>query len=327
MTAIEFRGVSDADAPELLRLHNRAFVAQWDSAWWSWRYSDLPRGEAAILGAFREDGRCVGMYAGARLALWIQGETTFALSQSDVSVDSELRGGPGRAKLVTRMAKRFFAEHTGGSTQLTYGFPVPPLRRVISRFVGGQILCDVVFLVNELHAGPPAVDPREIDVRAVNRFDEETDDLWERERERFPAALVRDSTYLNWRYAEHPLAYELLEARDAATGRLRGVAVVREGGIDPSVSSLSDWLVPLEDLAAESALLERAKAYARGCGSTALVAWFASMGAHFQRFQIRHGFFARATAHQEQFSAWRDGVDRDWLQANWYQTMGDIDFF
>lgn len=325
MSDVLFRPYTVGDDDELLRLHNRSFVSQWTREWWDWRYRDLPRGDAAILCAFLADGRCVGMYAGVRLLMQLGSEQCFALSQSDVSVDADMRGGPGRAKLVTRMAKRFFALHTGGETKVTYGFPVPPLRRVISRFVGGQILSDLVFVIHDLHSTSP-IDGT-VDVRVVERFDDDADELWERERPRFGAAIVRDAAYLNWRYADHPVDYELLEARYNGTGALRGLAVLREGGLDPSVASLAEWLVPFADDAAESALIDHALQYARERRRTGLVAWFPSAGDHFHRFQTRHEFFARATPYQEQFSAWKEGVDRDWLQQNWYQTMGDIDFF
>ncbi len=108
---------------------------------------------------------------------------------------------------------------------------------------------------------------------------------------------------------------------------MRGLAVLREGGLDPKSTSLSEWLVPDGDTEAESALIDFGLATARERRSNALVAWFQSSGDHFNRFQVQHGFYARATSHQELYKVWQGGVYRDWLQENWYQTMGDIDFF
>ncbi len=315
------------DEEAFLALHNRNFVAQWDRAWWDWRYRDLPRGEATILGTYDEAGRCLAMYAGVRLSLWLEGETCSVLSQSDVAVDAQLRGGPGLTKLVTRMAKRFFAEYGGGTTKLTYGFPVPPLRRVILRYLGGQVLTDVVFLVDDFKHGI-APCPTAIETRLVPRFSARTDDLWSACRSEFKAAIVRDSAYLNWRYADHPgVEYTLVEAREVTTGTLRGVLVLREDGWSPQTACISDWLVPTGDEEVELALLHRAREFAASRDKGALLAWFPSASAHFHRFQVNHGFFARATPYQELFTSWQPGIDRDWLQEHWYQSMGDIDFF
>jgi len=44
-------------------------------------------------------------------------------------------------------------------------------------------------------------------IESVNRFGKEMDEFWERTRRRYSFLLVRDSTYLNWRYADSPTPY------------------------------------------------------------------------------------------------------------------------
>src|SRR5215813_1582983 len=55
-------------------------------------------------------------------------------------------------------------------------------------------------------------------------FTEEFDGLWDAVAGEYPAIVVRDRAYLEWRYEENPTEYTILVARDAS-GRLQGFAV------------------------------------------------------------------------------------------------------
>ena len=147
-------------------------------------------------------------------------------------------------------------------------------------------------------------------------------------RDELGAAIVRDRVYLDWRFRDHPLVdYELLECRDTSTGGLRGVAALRQGGWDPSIASINEWLVPRDDREAEAALLSHAVQYARQHERRYLIMWLPTTSPVFYRLQTDHGLFGRATPYQEIFISYASGIDRGWLYNNWYQTMGDIDFF
>jgi GNAT superfamily N-acetyltransferase len=75
---------------------------------------------------------------------------------------------------------------------------------------------------------PPAI-PRRADhvaVRMVDRFGSDATELWDRFAGSTRAGTRRSADYLNWRYAEHPLAaYRLLEAH--RSGSMVGLAVYR----------------------------------------------------------------------------------------------------
>ena len=87
------------------------------------------------------------MYAGVRLPIRILGGRHKVLNQCDVSIDPGLREGLGGARVLSRLAQDFFASEIHGSTVLTYGYPMPGLRRVMLKSIGARVLCDVVFLV------------------------------------------------------------------------------------------------------------------------------------------------------------------------------------
>ena len=326
MSKFEVRAYEPRDLDAYLELHAGSFVGGSPLAWWNWRFVDLPRTKSEIWGAFDPDGRCVAMYAGVYQQLWLQGETHTVLNHSDIAVHPDLRDGLAGSSVLLRATKRIFKEQIGGSLKLVYGFPQPALLRFLVRKAAVEVLTDVTFLVKEL--AEPIPTPSNLELRRVAGFGPETDELWTRCRAEFGAAIVRDSTYLNWRFQSHPkVDYELLECRDVKTGQLRGLAVLRTGGWDPSITSLCEWLVPLEDREAELCLLSGAEESARQRGTNYLVTWFPTSSLLFTRFQAEHRFFAKATPYQELFLSYDPQLRRQWFYDNWYQTMGDIDFF
>jgi len=43
-------------------------------------------------------------------------------------------------------------------------------------------------------------------IQNINQFDQRFDKLWEQVSQNYPILIVRDSLYLNWRYAEYPFS-------------------------------------------------------------------------------------------------------------------------
>jgi hypothetical protein len=322
------RPYQPGDEDAILALHNRAFpdhparrLRQW-----TWKFRDNPLGRTEIMVAMDGSGRCAGVYAGVTLRIVLDGQPVLAGNHIDVAVDPDLRRGMAGARILVELGRRYFDAYAGGDTLLTWGFPEPALHRLGLRLLRFEVLRDVVFLVRAPDGDLEI--PQEIEVRTVPRFEQGIDALWTQCRDEVRIGLIRDAGYLNWRYAEQPdIRHLLLEARDRRTGTVRGAAVLREGGWDESILSLLDWLVPLDDRAAEAALVRHALQEAARRGKRFLVGWFPLPRMQFNRFQADHGFFVQATPYQECFRAFRRGLDRRRLDRDWYQTMGDIDFF
>jgi hypothetical protein len=326
------RPVAAADEPAVLALHNRAFgPPPWDARWLAWRLHRVAPeplgspGGAFFIGVFDAAGACHAVYGGVRHRLLLDGRPSLVMSHCDTAVAPEHRGGLGGSRMVADLMRRFYESQGGGATELMYGTPEPPLRRMAVWQRRSEVLCDLVFLPPALRSNPPS--PAGIPGRTAPAVGPDADRLWERCAPEYGAATVRDARYLNGRFAEHPgVAYELAEARGGA-GELRGVLVLRRGGWTEGVATLADWVVPREDGDAERALLAHAVAYARAHDRRALVAWFPAPEPRFLRFQLEHGFLAHPSPYQFVFRAYRPGLDRRWLHEHWYLTMGDIDFF
>jgi GNAT superfamily N-acetyltransferase len=127
------------------------------------------------------------------------------------------------------------------ATYLTDRLTDKALLRALARpaFAAGQLLTTLPLYTSRL-AG--------LRLEAVDRFDERTDQLWEKARARFGAGVVRDAAYLNWRYVECPVPYERLALYER--DRLRGVAVGRlvpAIGDEPPSAEIVDLLTDADD--------------------------------------------------------------------------------
>ncbi len=105
-----------------------------------------------------------------------------------------------------------------------------------------------------------------IEVRDVESFDERADALWERVREEFDYAVMRNRDYLNWRYID-PRAgvYRVRAAMDG--DELAGFMVTGANGTDEVDAQVVDLLVLPGRNAVLRALVADAVAHARGEGA------------------------------------------------------------
>jgi len=319
----EIRPFLPGDEDALLALHARAFTGQPPRTrrHFDWKFRANPLGALEIIVAMQAE-RCLAVYAVLPQRCQLEGEPCLAGLQTDLAVDPDLRGGLGGSRLILAVGETYQRTYLGDGRKLEWGFPEPHLQRVCLAHLKVGVLRDVNLLVREPEPAPVAAPPG-FEVRTIARFGPDLDRLWSRVGPALGTSTIRDTRQLNWRYADHPdVAYTLLEARSA--GALRGVAVVRAGGLDPRPLSLMDWLVPDEDEECEAALLAEVCAQAARRGHGYVVAWFPLFFPVARRWQRRFGFFVHPTQLQESYRA-RGGTGRRWLDEHWYQTLGDVD--
>ena len=167
---------------------------------------------------------------------------------------------------------------------------------------------------------------RVLSVTREATFTDEFDQLWEAVASDYPAIVVRDRAYLEWRYEQNPTAYTVLAARDAG-GRLRGygVGLVVQWGLK-RIGYLVDILTGREDRATQVALVKGILRLCADDGAQTVHTWVVKAPASVQstlRSSLRSvGFFPRDGG----WVLWRPSVDdlpSD--QRAWYLTMADFD--
>lgn len=352
-----------ADAPGLVELMQVGLRSEWNEAFVAWKYFDNPAGR--VYGRCAElEGRTVAIYGNIPLRLKVAGKTFTAAQAVDAVVAKELR----RHGLFITLSRQTSQEMDEAGVVLTYALPnsvsqagvLGPLawssvgsipryvklldRDAVSKTTGrtgpSRWLSDAILRAASLASAVRTREPRDegIRVEEVSAFDERVDHLWEKAAAEFPIAVVRDCTYLNWRYVQNPLgSYTILAAM--RLDQLVGFAVLGWRDMQSrGAVAIVEFLVEPGDAQAGRALLQDITARGRQAKASQLQCWM-----------LRHHAFYRRLLEQSGFLYWPSRFVPGLLRyttpfvirerpynalpcnpqvlGNWYVTMGDHDYY
>ncbi len=195
-----------------------------------WKYFGNPLGDA-IVGIATAAGSVVSVVAAAPKRIWLSGKVVRAYELGDFLTHENYRG----RGLFSQLIELVCREAVARGSSLVYVRPndvsFPILAAKLS-FQEAQRIDARRFLIPShtisRKTGIPAgllrlsgMDwllksrciPRSpegaVTVVPVERFGEETDQLWQSAAPGYDFALVRDSNYLNWRYSDCPTPYKI----------------------------------------------------------------------------------------------------------------------
>lgn len=338
----EIRSYRPGDEASIVEGWNAIFPAQdglraRDVAYWDWLFRKNPVGRPEITLAV-DEGRVVGQYACVPQRSLDEGQDATIGLIVDAFVLPEYRRALGRPGLVIHLAQRLHELYCGPRAEdggrpdgsghgLLYGYPFP-IWRIAQRYLASEIVRDMDILFRECAA--PNVEPihasPEIELVTIgdrSELVEAGDALWADVRSEVAFGLVRDGAWLAWRYFDHPEhEYEVLLARDRASGKPRGLGVLRLGRYVVDAALCVDWIAPTADEPAEASLLARMHERTLEWGQQALIAHFPQHDPRFLRWQ-RRGFLVGPPSHFLVMNSFGHHVR--WLRPRWHQTLGDSD--
>jgi GNAT superfamily N-acetyltransferase len=195
-----------------------------------WKYFGNPLGDA-IVGIATAAGSVVSVVAATPKRIWLSGKTVLAYELGDFLTDENYRG----MGLFSQLIELVCREAGAGGSSLVYVRPndvsFPILAGKLSFHEAQRIDARRFVLPSytlSRKTGIPAgllrlsgLDwllkrrciPRSlggaVTVVPVERFGEETDQLWQRASPGYDFALMRDSSYLNWRFSDCPTRYKI----------------------------------------------------------------------------------------------------------------------
>jgi hypothetical protein len=304
-------------------------VPQIDARTWEWKYDPRPSGgRTELIVAEHPEIGIAGAYPCQPLRALCEGQPMRTAQITDLMVRHDWRRAGPRPGLFVTLGNAFYDAYCGAGPDrqaFNYGWPVPAWR-IGQRYLRYENVRDWNFLAREIPVDPAALRamPGGVEVRAVERFGPDVDALFATLGPRFGLTLVKDSAYLNWRFADHPSrSYRLLECRGLADGALRGVAVDTVGDFRrPNTSFVLELLVDLADDEAFTALLGACERRAREDETGAIASVFNPADPMFLRLQ------------QAGYQVWNSSyflvaapfsIDALFLREAWAFTMGDSD--
>ncbi|MBK8975317.1 MAG: hypothetical protein IPM29_05285 [Planctomycetes bacterium] len=331
------------DERELVACYNAVFPVDDPAqlpqslALWHWKFDPAPSGgrREIVLAEHPEHG-VLGAYPCQPLRAWVDGEERRTSQIVDLMVRHAFRRVGPRPGLFVQLGRAFYARYCGGARDrqlFNYGWPVPAWR-VGQRYLDYQNVRDWSFLAREIEVDPARLrqDPVGVETRVAPArataglvTPAELDALWLRLRSSFALTIVRDATWFDWRYAQHPeRSYELVTCRDRGAGSaLRGIAVYAVGDfLRPRTSFLVDWLVDAGDTESQVALVGACERLARRDETGVLAMVLNPADPRFQAVQ-RLGFRWWDTRYFLVAASF--GPDLVWLRDHWTFTMGESD--
>lgn len=330
---------SPAERAALVSLLARVGTTQLTDEEFTWWFDRNPAGEGIVSLAV-DDGEVVGVAAMSFFRTALDGSEMRLAIPVNVATDPRYRG---QGVFSTLELENEAAAAAAGSP-LTVTFPngasypifmsrlgwidLPRLRLWARPLRAGAV---VRYLLGrpgergELRARDDAARTiRGLDVRAVERFGPEMDELGRRAASGYGSHFVRDAEYFNWRYLDSPRDYRCFGAHRG--GELVGVAVVGhtfKHGV--SAGFLADLVAAPDDAAATRALLGRAVAEVKG-GADALVVLPPPARAG-RRALLASGFAPTNKRLRFIGKVLHDGARLDERKGAWHFTLGDFDFF
>lgn len=247
-----------SDAGAILELNRTAFggrdlLATLED--FSWRYTDNPAGQAIVPVLRGEDWRPAGFIWIVPLRMRLRGETVLGATGTNLVIDPGHRAGFGYTRLLRRFEQelrhRGLVGHFSFVSEDTYAraqrreadslTTVPLLARGLDagaaskpgsrarwyRFLGR--CADRLAAPRRSRERAVAATDQEV-VTELDAPDQRFEAFWASIEDRYPASVIRDRSYLAWRFARMPgRAYRLLLAESEGTPT--GYIVLRTAAI------------------------------------------------------------------------------------------------
>ncbi|MBN1779931.1 GNAT family N-acetyltransferase [bacterium] len=244
------RRYNDADAGRISEFMHRCFVRNaafeiraHSPEYYAWKYSENPWGRPVVWIAEEED-RIAGLMAVVPKSMRIDGRTLLVGESGDTFMDPDAKG----KNVFLEMASRVFDDCRHEGFQLIYGTPNPVSYDVVTKLFGYTELFGYRSLIRPLRFEPlirsrvrsriisklvswpvgmfhqnaywPRIKHSAYSIEPVEKPDQRLDQIWERLSGTVRCSLVKDRTYVQWRFFDSPESFRvnLIKKGDEAVG-------------------------------------------------------------------------------------------------------------
>jgi GNAT superfamily N-acetyltransferase len=318
MTSLEIVRRRPEHDPELFALFAEAFGEgnlERSRRRYDWQYFENPNNPdgGPVIWTAREGDSLLGQMASMPFVMWWGDREVGASAATDFFVKKSAQGRGIGIALCNQWADGVEVGIVLGTTPSSYPLfkklcedvgPVPSYLKILDasavvRRRWGALAGSVAGPL--LGAGLALISRRpdqskDVEVRTVETFGDEYDELWRRARSSFKCSVRRDHRYLRWKYLACPFReYRVIEAR--RSGQLSGYAVLRDEGVPAFRRGvIADLFCDTKDLATQDALLDAARVdFSAKCLARIEVYCFNAL---FGKTLRRHGFRPGTTAVQ-----------------------------
>jgi len=291
---------------------------------WHWIYTHNPDGSRIML-AVAENGDLAAHYASSvHSAIWA-GQTTRIGFIRDVFSTSRYRTfTEGRRGVFVQNFEAFLDEWTGpNQLVMLYGFPSQRPFRLGKLLMQYQPFSE---WYTYRYTVPVALQQHDTLglIQAIKRFDTAYDRLWEKRAPQYQFAVCRNARFLNWRFIDIPhKKYWIWGYSPFLSTEVLGYVVIAP---EKPQAKLIDFCFPEDDTLAES-FWQQVIDILRWRGVKSIETWFSAAGSPHIIEALGFKAQARPDYMIPVFRIFHPDLDLQWLDANFYYTMADSDFY
>ena len=311
--------VGEADLAELHSLFATVFGTSIEPSLWDWKYSS---GRSRSLLARLQSGKIVAHYGAIERHLMIFGSASLGLQVCDVMVERSERGLLGRNGAFFKVACAFQESYFGHCRhfQLAFGFPNDRAMKVAESYGLYKTVDRIVEMTWLSSRSLRSFFLKVSRFRLCDTSDRLLNQLWSEmssDLNHF-IAIVRDASYLRFRYFDHPTVnYTTLLVSHRLTRRPLGLVILRE---DKDHVKLMDILGKLSDI---PSLIEAARSYVHQSGVKPIKSWVTPNQMPF--FEGKESSVSETDIRIPSHS-WTEGMPASTIEGRWWTGMGDTDF-
>lgn len=239
------------DEEAVLSLWQTVFGKEISNAYWRWKYLDNPYGNRILL-CVKQTGEVVVMYGGIPYRTQMDEKSVEIIHLSDIMSHPDYR----KTGLFIKTVEAFIT-HFGGPQKAVffYGFPGKYHFDIGCKYLEyrelGNGVCFLSAMISDL------VKPSRGRGQVIRISDAEDygNDIWSKCREYYPFSVIRDQTFLKWRFHMNPVhSYEVYGYALDPDSQVIGYAVFARNEdtsimvdilIPPSVSMVKDFMAIL----------------------------------------------------------------------------------
>jgi cyclopropane fatty-acyl-phospholipid synthase-like methyltransferase len=319
-----FRPYQAGDEAIIQTSFDQVFPAYRNQEIWEWIYKKNPDG-ARIMLAIAENGDLAAHYASSvHQAIW-RGQTTTIGFIRDVFSSPDYRTfTEGRRGVFIENFEAFLDEWTGPhQLVMLYGFPSQRPFRLGRLLMQYQPFSHWYSYRYRIPVALQQYDTLGL-IQEIKQFDSAYDRLWEKRAPQYQFAVSRTARFLNWRFIDIPhKKYWIWQFSPFLSTEVLGYVVIAP---EKPQAKLIDFCFP-EEVSLAQSFWQQVIDILRWRGVKSIETWFS--GASSPHIIEALGFKAQARPDYmiPVFRLFHPELELQWLDANFYYTMADSDFY
>jgi len=363
MEKILFREVTPSDSSQLIQLIESGFGTIFTKKFVQWKYFENPAGQVYGWCA-EQESHCIGFNGNIPVRLKVGEQTLLGAQAVDAVVDKRVR----RQGVFIHLANESYRQMDQDDITLTYAFPNSLSLKTFLEHLGWSFvgyvpryvkllssqrnttqkeiraprawLYRMLYEYTRLGSRQQSASTAAIHlVQEISKFDDSVNTLWQSVEKDFSLAVVRDVSYLNWRYVANPMGnYRIFSVEEDANFRGFMVLSLRDVKLGGAIAIL-ELLVKPGDKEAGLALLKTAELIGEQIGAARIYCWMLPSHNFYMQLLKQSGFMFRPFGGRVSFLSSvtpfiiRTHSEEDWRKiepiqlANWFVSMGDHDYY